>query len=321
MLQYSYRPRFPETARTRVASDQSWIDYLPITERPPITWPNKSRVAVWVCPNILYYELTPPEDPWINAWARMTPDVMMYGRQEFGPRVGFWRLLEIFDKHAIPCTATLNVAALRRYPEICDAIVARKWDLLGHGQFNTRFICGLSEAEERAYYQELLRDVRELTGLTMSGMGGPGPQAGTENTPDLVAEAGFSYFGDFFHDDQPFPIRVKSGRLISMPYSVEMNDVPIFSTAFEGEQFVTMVRRQFDRLYLEGATSGATMCLAVHPAVIGQAQRARYLDEALTYMKSFPDVWFATGREIADHYMTHCYDAVIDRLATWEQVP
>jgi allantoinase len=106
-----------------------------------------------------------------------------------------------------------------------------------------------------------------------------------------------------------------------MPYSVEMNDVPIFSTAFEGEQFVAMVRRQFDRLYLEGATSGATMCLAVHPAVIGQAQRAKYLDEALTYMKSFPDVWFATGREIADHYMTHCYDAVIDRLATWEQVP
>jgi len=319
MLQYSYRPRFPETARTRLASDQSWIDYLPITERPPIVWPNKARLAVWVCPNILYYELTPPDDPWINAWARMTPDVMMYGRQEFGPRVGFWRLLDIFDKHAIPCTATINVAALRRYPEIRDAIVARKWDLLGHGQFNTRFICGLSEAEERAYYQELLRDVRELTGLTMSGMGGPGPQAGTENTPDLVAEAGFTYFGDFFHDDQPFPIKVKSGKLISMPYPVEMNDVPIFSTAFEGEQFVTMVRRQFDRLYQEGAVSGATMCLAVHPAVIGQAQRAKYLDEVLIYMKSFPEVWFATGRQIADHYMAHCYDAVIDRLATWEQ--
>jgi hypothetical protein len=87
-----------------------------------------------------------------------------------------------------------------------------------------------------------------------------------------------------------------------------MNDVPIFSTAFEGEQFVTMVRRQFDRLYAEGETSGTMMCLAVHPAVIGQAQRAKYFDQALTYLKSFPYVWFATGREIADHYMTHCYD-------------
>jgi hypothetical protein len=62
-------------------------------------------------------------------------------------------------KHAIPCTATLNTAALRRYPEICAAIVERKWDLLGHGMYNTRFICGHSEAEERAHYQQMLRDV------------------------------------------------------------------------------------------------------------------------------------------------------------------
>jgi allantoinase len=319
MLQYGYRPNFPATARNRVDLDQGWIDYLPPTERPRIVWPNNARIAVWVCPNVLYYEFTPPEDLWINAWSRMTPDVMMYGRQEFGPRVGFWRLLEILDKHAIPCTATLNVAALRRYPKICEAIVERKWDLLGHGQFNTRFICGLSEDEERAYYQEMLRDVRELTGLKMSGMGGPGPQAGTENTPDLVAEAGFTYFGDFFHDDQPFPLRVKRGRLISMPYSVEMNDVPIFSTAFEGDQFLAMVRRQFDRLYSEGLESGTTMCLAVHPAVIGQSQRARYLDEAISYMKSFPDVWFATGREIADHYMANCYDSTVARIQSWQE--
>lgn len=321
MLQYGYRPNFPPTSRTRTGTDQAWIDYLPLPERPRIKWPNDARIAVWVCPNVLYYEFTPPEDPWINAWSRMTPDVMMYGRQEFGPRVGFWRLLDILDKYRVPCTATLNIAALRRYPEICNAIVERKWDILGHGQFNTRFICGLSEDDERAYYQDMLRDVRELTGLTMSGMGGPGPQAGTENTPDLLAEAGFLYFGDFFHDDQPFPIRVRNGRLISMPYSVEMNDVPIFSTAFEGEQFVTMVRRQFDRLYAEGVESGTTMCLAVHPAVIGQAQRARYLDEALSYMKSFPNVWFATGREIAEHYLTHCYDAVTSRIETWRQIP
>ena len=316
MLQYSYRPQFPPTRRTRNDVDQSWIDYLPITERPQLVWPGNARLAVMVCPNVLYYELTPPPDPWINPWARMTPDVMMYGRQEFGSRVGFWRLLNILDKHNMPCTAVLNVAALAKFPDIRAAIVERKWDLLGHGMYNTRFICGLSEEEERAYYLEMLRITRELTGIEMKGMGGPGPQAATENTPDLLAEEGFLYYADFFHDDQPFPINVNSGKLISMPYSVEINDVPILSIAYEGDAFVEIVRRQFDRLYAEG---GRVMCITVHPAVIGQAQRAKYVDLALQYVKSFPDVWFATGRQIAEHYMANCYDAVVEKLVTWRR--
>jgi peptidoglycan/xylan/chitin deacetylase (PgdA/CDA1 family) len=316
MLQYSYRPQFPPTRRTRNDVDQSWIDYLPITERPQLVWPGNARLAVMVCPNVLYYELTPPPDPWINPWARMTPDVMMYSRQEFGSRVGFWRLLNILDKHNMPCTAVLNVAALAKFPDIRAAIVERKWDLLGHGMHNTRFICGLSEEEERAYYLEMLRITRELTGIEMKGMGGPGPQAATENTPDLLAEEGFLYYADFFHDDQPFPINVNSGKLISMPYSVEINDVPILSIAYEGDAFVEIVRRQFDRLYAEG---GRVMCITVHPAVIGQAQRAKYVDLALQYVKSFPDVWFATGRQIAEHYMANCYDAVVEKLVTWRR--
>jgi allantoinase len=316
MLQYGYRPQFPPTRRTRNDVDQSWIDYLPITERPQLVWPGNARLAVMVCPNVLYYELTPPPDPWINPWARMTPDVMMYGRQEFGSRVGFWRLLNILDKHNMPCTAVLNVAALAKFPDIRAAIVERKWDLLGHGMYNTRFICGLSEEEERAYYLEMLRITRELTGIEMKGMGGPGPQAATENTPDLLAEEGFLYYADFFHDDQPFPINVNSGKLISMPYSVEINDVPILSIAYEGDAFVEIVRRQFDRLYAEG---GRVMCITVHPAVIGQAQRAKYVDLALQYVKSFPDVWFATGRQIAEHYMANCYDAVVEKLVTWRR--
>lgn len=318
MLQYSYRPQFPKTAQTRTGEDQSWIDYLPITERPHLAWPDGAKLAVMVCPNVLYYELMPPPDPWINAWARMTPDVMMYGRQEFGSRVGFWRLLDILDKHGLPCTAVLNVAALAKFPDICKALVERRWDILGHGIYNTRFICGYGPEEELAYYREMLRIVRELTGIDMKGMGGPGPQAATENTPDLLAEAGFLYYADLFHDDQPFPIRVRSGRLISMPYSVEINDVPILSTAYEGDRFVDIVKRQFDRLYAEGERGGRVMCITVHPAIVGQAQRARYVDLALQYVRSFPDVWFATGAQIAEHYMTHCYDAVIARIAAFD---
>ncbi|WJR75822.1 polysaccharide deacetylase [Bradyrhizobium sp. NP1] len=317
MLQYSYRPQFPETDVQRQGADQTWIDYLPITERPPLKWPGGARMAVMVCPNVLYYELMPPRDPWIDPWARMTPDVMMYGRQEFGARVGFWRMVDVLDKYNLPCTAVLNVAALAKFPEIRNALVERKWDILGHGMYNTRFICGYSEEQERQYYRDMRRIVFDETGVDMKGMGGPGPQAATENTPDLLAEEGFWYYSDFFHDDQPFPIRVRSNRLISMPYSVESNDVPVLATAYEADDFADLVKRQFDRLYTEG---GRIMCFTVHPALIGQAQRAKYLDAALQHITSQSDVWFATGREIADYYLTHCYESVVRLLSTWQNV-
>ena len=209
MLQYSYRPQSPPTRQKRTTEDQSWVDYLPITERPRLVWPNNARIAVWVCPNVLFYELNAPADPWINAWSRMTPDVMMYGRQEFGPRVGFWRMLDVLDKHQVPCTAVLNVAALRRYPDIRKALVERQWDLLGHGMTNTSFICSLSEDEERAYYREMLAAVRDCTGYRWLAWAVPGRRRRRKARRICIAEAGFLYYADFFHDDQPFPIRVR----------------------------------------------------------------------------------------------------------------
>jgi peptidoglycan/xylan/chitin deacetylase (PgdA/CDA1 family) len=312
MLQYSYRPNFPPTRRTRTEADQSWVDYDPIVDRPPLHWPHGARIAVMICTAILDYEFVPPNNAWLNPWARTTPpDVLGYCRQEFGNRVGFWRVLSIFDKYKIRPTAVINVEALERNPEIVAAITERDWDILGHGVSNTRFIYDDDEASERAYYCDMLKRVEALTGVRMKGMGGPGPQAGTENTPDLLAEAGFLYQSDWSMDDQPFPIRVRSGKLIAMPYPADMmNDVTALAAA-EADEYAANVKRQFDRLYREG---GRVLTIAIHPAVIGQPQRARYLEEIIDYVMSQPAVWQATGAEIAEYYLATCYDTALARL-------
>jgi hypothetical protein len=113
------------------------------------------------------------------------PDVLAYGRQDYGPRVGFWRLLEVLDRHSLRCTAVVNSDALRQYPDTCRATVGRHWDFVGHGECNTRFTFGLSPSEELAYYRRQVADVWELTGVRMTGMGGPGPQSATARTPDI----------------------------------------------------------------------------------------------------------------------------------------
>jgi len=125
----------------------------------------------------------------------------------------------------------------------------------------------------------------------------------------LLAEAGVSYVADWVADDQPFPMRVKSGRMISVPYSQEMNDIPVFARkGLTPEQFYQVVCDQFDVLYEEGEQSGRVMALALHPFLSGHPFRAKWLDRALQHISTHQDVWLTTGGEIASWYYEHYYD-------------
>ena len=292
------------------------VDYSPIIDRPRLTWPHQARVAFWVAPNVEHYEYLPDYDGHRNPWPRMPyPDAREYSYRDYGNRVGFWRMLEVLDAYAIRCCVSLNLAVLEHYPEIAEAMVQRDWDFMSHGIYNTRYLYGYSADQERAFYQDCIETLKRHTGKPLKGMLGPAI-SGTVHTPDLMAEAGLIYHTDWLHDDQPVPIQVKSGKLISVPYSTELNDSPLFRTHFEGEDFVQICQDQFDQLYREGETSGRVMCIALHPFVIGQPHRVHYLDEILRYIMSHDGVWQTTADEIADYYLAHYYDQAMAHAAT-----
>jgi peptidoglycan/xylan/chitin deacetylase (PgdA/CDA1 family) len=122
------------------------IIYSPIIDRPKIRWPNNARVAFWISPNAMFYEYQPPANALRDPWPRTPhPDVRSYGHQDYGNRVGFWRMLEIIDQHAMPCTAAINVAVLQHFPEMRKAMVARNWNYMSHGLYNTRYLWDVSE--------------------------------------------------------------------------------------------------------------------------------------------------------------------------------
>jgi hypothetical protein len=137
----------------------------------------------------------------------------------------------------------------------------------------------------------------------------------TVNTPALMAEAGMTYHVDWFVDDQPFPIRVARGKMIGVPYSREINDALLFQNpSFDADEFVTVCKRQFDVLYEEGAESGRVMCIALHPYLVGQPHRVKYLDEAFAYILGHEGVWATTADEIADYYYDHYYERDLGHL-------
>lgn len=280
------------------------FEYSPIIDRPVIKWPNDARVAFWVAPNIEWYEYTPLSRP-------TQPDIPSYSYRDYGNRVGFWRMLEVTDKHNIRCCVCLNGAVLDHCPEVRDAMVARNWDYMAHGFYNSRPITDYSVDQEREYWRDMIDSVKRHTGKQLKGRLGAGG-GNTMNTPDLMAEFGLIYHCDWMMDEQPFPLKVKNGtKFVHIPYSYQINDVIANMQERDAAYFGQMIKDQFDVLYRDGAESGRVMCIALHPYWIGKPHRAKYLDEALGYIMSHDGVWQTTADDIAEYYIANYYDQVV----------
>ena len=234
--------------------------------------------------------------------AHAAPDVLGYGTRDYGNRVGLWRMMEVTDRLGIPCTVSLNMANWEHYPEIMAAMVERDWDVLCHGVYNTQYHWGLPEEEERAVIADCVETYRRFTGKQLAGWFSPAATF-THNTPDLVAEAGIRYYCDWYHDDQPTEMTVRSGRLVTVPYQMDVNDAMVWRHPFEGEEFARMVTDHFDTLWEEGAEHGRVVCIALHPYIMGHPHRIRHLERALRHIVERDGVWLATGSQIADWYL------------------
>ena len=292
------------------------VAYMPIVDRPAIAWPGGARVAFWVSPNVEHYEYLPVFDGKRDPYPRSPyPDVQQYSYCDYGNRVGFWRMLEVLDRHDVRCTVSLNLGVLDHFPEVKAAMVERDWAFMSHGVYNTQYITTLTEAQERAFIDDNIETVMRHSGKRLKGFFGPS-FTGTERTPDLLAQAGILYHCDWVHDDQPVPIKVNTGRLVSVPYSIELNDGIVLRNHCDGEYFARICMAQFDQLYREGADSGRVMCIALHPFLIGQPHRVDHLDRVLDHILSHDGVWQTTADDIAEHYLEHHYDAAVAHAAS-----
>lgn len=283
-------------------SQTSRYAYDPIVSRKPWSLPDDNRVAVVLYLNIEHFPESVPGTPLMAQTASMTPDVLNYGWRDYGNRVGLWRLAEVLDKHNIAASVCLNADVCREYPQIIEEGNKRNWEWMGHGANNTQPLNGIDEDTERALIAEVIDAIEQGTGTRPKGWLGP-YLAQTFKTPDLLAEAGVEYVCDASCDDQPFAMNVRSGSLLSMPYSVEINDLPAtLVLGLSGAEFGAQIRDQFDVLYAEGATNARVMPICLHTFIAGQAFRTKHVAEALDYIAGHDQIWFATAGEINDWY-------------------
>ncbi len=274
----------------------------PLPFRKPLRLPGNARVAVMTVVNVEEWDFhAPMARAMLPAPQGVTvvPDVANFGWFDYGLRVGIWRKKAVLDRLGIRATLSLNASVCLSYPRLVKECLRSGWEMLAHGYVQRPINV---EKDERAVIRRTLRTIAERTGQRPRGWMGPG-LAETYDTPDILAEEGVEYVCDWCNDDQPYVMKTRRGRLVSVPYTIEINDIPIYLIKHApSPEIFNLARDQFDTLYREGAESARIMVVSTHPYITGVPHRIKYYEMIFDYMKQFEGVLFMTGSEILDWY-------------------
>ncbi|NCX73959.1 MAG: polysaccharide deacetylase, partial [Betaproteobacteria bacterium] len=124
-----------------------------------------------------------------------------------------------------------------------------------------------------------------------------------DETLDILSKAGIRYVADWVLDDQPVWLRAKPKPVLSVPYTVEINDIPMMLLqAHRAEEFYSRGLAQLDRLWLDSARQTRVMSISIHPYIMGVPHRIAQLERLLDALLAKPEVHLCTGSEIAQCY-------------------
>jgi allantoinase len=278
------------------------LAYSAITQRAPLKLPGGARMAVWTITNVEAWDATKPMPRTVitpPAGGSPIPDIPNWCWHEYGNRVGFWRLLKVYNEFDIPGVMNINGSALAAYPDIVQAAVERKWEFVGHG-FTQRNMQAVPD--ERDDIRKTAEAIAAATGKRPRGWLGPGLTE-TWETPDLLAEEGYDYVADWVLDDQPVWLKTRGKPIVSLPYTQECNDVAMMLIQHhKASEFYDRAIDQFEQIYADAEDSARVMAISVHPYIMGAPHRTRYFRQIFETMRNKRDVLFWTGEQILSWY-------------------
>jgi len=285
------------------------LPYAASIDRPRIELPDGKKVAVWPIVNVENWLIDNPMPRQVlvaPTGAVLVPDVANWAWHEYGMRTGFWRILDAFERRGIRPTLSINGSVCSAYPRVAGAARDAGWEFMAHGHVQVPIH---KVADQAGMIAKTMGEIAAFTGSAPAGWLGPGLTE-TLETPDLLASAGIRYIADWVVDDLPCRIATTSGPVLTMPYTVEINDIPLIMIQHHrGSEFEDRAMAQLDRLAREAAADGPMggakiMSFAIHPFISGVPHRIDVLERMLDRMLERPDVLFWQGIQIHDWYLT-----------------
>ncbi|MBB4124136.1 polysaccharide deacetylase family protein [Martelella radicis] len=240
------------------------------------------------------------------------PDIPNFAWAEYGMRVGMKRFFDLFRSTGLPASASLNANVIDVYPECAEQSVALGWEFIGHGLYQQAVHTEPNEAE---IIERSLERLKAYTGVKTRGWLGPG-LGESEKTPDILKGLGIEYLLDWVLDDRPCRMETKNGPLLSVPYTLELNDSTVYAVEkHRTGEFLNRVKRTLYAFEREEASGTVIMTIALHPHLMGVPHRITELVEMAEALMAHPDVTFAQPGEVASWFEALCSDTAKQKTA------
>ena len=303
----SLDPAYLTYPKRREGMDQDLYTPSPMPSRKPVKWPGGKPVAVTLLVNLEWFPITPSDEPFRAPGHMVTPypDYRHYTAREYGTRVGFYRLLDAFEKAGVKATIAVNSAIAERYPSIIADILAAGHEIIAHStDMNGTIASTLPEEEERALITAARDTLAEAMGKPPRGWQSIA-RSQSWNTPRLLVEEGFDYMCDWVNDDLPYVATTSSGTIISVPFNHELSDRQMISIQ---QQSMDSVAQQIEDaltwLKAESAQygSGRVLPFTLTPYITGLPYRMDAFEALLGRLAADDATWFATAGELADSW-------------------
>ena len=273
------------------------------SDRAPLTGPGGKNLIVHIVMNIEYWpiERAMPRGiiPAPHGATPAPPDVPNFSWVEYGLRCGMPRILDMLARKGLPCSAFLNAQVADVYPTLMAAVQEAEWELVGHGFFQQ----SLKQADDEGdIIRRCLDRLEQVGGVRPRAWLGPG-LGETDDTPDILKAEGVEFLHDWALDDLPTWMKTKHGPLMALPYSFELNDVPVYAIQNGStDEYLKRVEATLAVFERELQSQPRVMTLALHPHIIGVPHIAHHFEAALDLLAARDDTVFLTSSGIGDWY-------------------
>ena len=220
---------------------------------------------------------------------------------EYGPKVGTSRLLDLLGRKGVRAVFYISGSVAERYPNLPMAVVAEGHAVAAHGWSQGTLPAYLTEAEEQ---KDIARCVDVLTRTTRSRPEGwlsprctPSPA-----TSRLLAGAGFRWHADVFDSDLPYPIETAEGGILGMPFTMEVNDMPLYVRYGNEPDAFTRTLARIVEAWPSLGCPHACLDITVHAHIFGRPYGAIALLDSIALVQGNAHCWVTNHAELAAVY-------------------
>ena len=267
---------------------------------PQWLWPGNKRVAV--CFNVCLEAWSDGKAPGISPMGNPLPpgvlDNTAISWAEYGPRRGVYRLLEGFARHGVKASVMTNAIIAERHPHAVKAVASAGHEVVSHSYAMDVMPVMMKEDEERANIKRCTDLLQNVSGKTIKGWLSPRATPSV-NTPRLLAEAGYAWYGDTLADDLPWVQSFGEHKIVAIPLSTDVNDMPSMKYGTPPRAMLDTFDEHLNIL-LKHERGPAIIDVTTHAHIFGRPRGAYYHEKIIAAAAKSGEVWIGTRLDVAN---------------------